>query len=208
MSVRIYKKIKNYSKIPAHQYDDLLDITIDHFPEIWISNDRLIILACIAATKLCKFMAVPGSRPWNKRGWVRTSRPLDKRGGGGRSPKKFFWPFGIQFGLKISWRGERSNGRLPGPLLWIRHCMVTFCDCNTCIISIIIWQSNNLFRVLSSMSLYFYWHVWLHADCMGRVLESSEVSLTFFMMSQLAPKQDITVPLHLSRLKIVSNSRL
>ena len=34
MSVRIYKEIKNYSKIPTHQYDDLLDITIGHFPEI------------------------------------------------------------------------------------------------------------------------------------------------------------------------------
>ena len=37
----------------------------------------------------------------------------EKRGGGGvggRSPKKFFWPFGPQFGLKI-----RVEGGPPGP---------------------------------------------------------------------------------------------
>ena len=37
-------------------------------------------------------------------------------GGGGSVSKKFFWPFGPQFGLKI------SGGWPPGPLLWIHHC--------------------------------------------------------------------------------------
>ena len=50
--------------------------------------------------------------------WFSTgSRPWD-RGGGGlpvSRPKKFFWPFGLQFGLKI--RGES----VPRPVAWIRH---------------------------------------------------------------------------------------
>ena len=40
-----------------------------------------------------------------------SSRPWDNGGAG--SPKRFFWPFGPQFGLKI--RGRR------GSLLWICH---------------------------------------------------------------------------------------
>ena len=51
--------------------------------------------------------------------WFSTgSRPWDRGGGGGlpvTRPKKFFWPFGLQFGLKI--RGES----VPRPLAWIRH---------------------------------------------------------------------------------------
>ena len=117
--------------MPAYQYDDLLDITIGHFPEIWFSIDRLIILAYIPVTRLCMFI-------------------------------------------------------------------VRFCDCNTCIISIIVWRSNNLFSILSWMSPYVYFHVWLYGDCIGQ-LESSEVSLTFFTMSLLPPKQGITVPIQLSR---------
>ena len=46
------------------------------------------------------------SRPWHKGG-----------GGGGCHPKKKFWPFRPQFGLKI--RGEPGP---PGPLPWIRLC--------------------------------------------------------------------------------------
>ena len=34
----------------------------------------------------------------------------------GQSPKKFFQPFGPQFGLKI------TGGRPPGSLSWIHHC--------------------------------------------------------------------------------------
>ena len=46
-----------------------------------------------------------------------SSRPWDKRGGGGwLGLKKFFWPFEPQFGLKI------RGGWPPGPLLWIRYC--------------------------------------------------------------------------------------
>ena len=47
------------------------------------------------------------------------SRPLaDNWGGGGeRSPKYFFWPFGPQFGLKIG--GEK--GRAPQVPTWILH---------------------------------------------------------------------------------------
>ena len=41
-----------------------------------------------------------------------SSRPLEKGG----SPKKIFWSFGPQFGLKIRGRGP------PGPLPWIHHC--------------------------------------------------------------------------------------
>ena len=56
-----------------------------------------------------------GSRPWDKGGGGRvSSRPWDK--GGGSVSKKFFWPFGPQFGLKI------RGGWPPGPLLWIHHC--------------------------------------------------------------------------------------
>ena len=39
----------------------------------------------------------------------------DLQMGGGRSPKKFFRPFGPHFGRKI--RGG------PGPLPWILHCI-------------------------------------------------------------------------------------
>ena len=57
------------------------------------------------------FLPSAGSRPWYKGGGGRSSRLLHK--GGARSPKKnFFWPFGPQFGLKIS---------RPGPLPWFRH---------------------------------------------------------------------------------------
>jgi len=45
-------------------------------------------------------------RPWDK-GDARSSRPLDKEGGGGAVSKKLFRPFRAQFGLKI--RGS------PGP---------------------------------------------------------------------------------------------
>ena len=41
-------------------------------------------------------------------------------GGGGRSPRKIFWPFGPQFGVKI--RGELGP---PGPSPWICHCVFT-----------------------------------------------------------------------------------
>ena len=51
--------------------------------------------------------------------WFSTgSRPWDRGGGGGlpvSRPKKFFWPFGLRFALKI--RGES----VPRPLAWIRH---------------------------------------------------------------------------------------
>ena len=39
---------------------------------------------------------------------------------GGQSPKKIFWLFGPQFGLKI----RRGEAGAPGPLPWIRHCNV------------------------------------------------------------------------------------
>ena len=39
----------------------------------------------------------------------RSSRPLDRQGGGGGLQNKFFWPFGPPFGLKIRGAG------LPGP---------------------------------------------------------------------------------------------
>ena len=54
-----------------------------------------------------------GSRPWDKEGGEGSSRPLNK---GGRSPKKFFRPFGPHFGLKI-----RGGVGPPGLLSWIRH---------------------------------------------------------------------------------------
>ena len=41
----------------------------------------------------------------------RSSRPLDKWGGGGRSPKKLFRPFGPQFGPKI--KGGPAAGATP-----------------------------------------------------------------------------------------------
>ena len=50
------------------------------------------------------------------------SRPSDKGvggGAGGRSPKKFFRPFGPHFGRTIS--GGGGSGP-PGPLPCIRHC--------------------------------------------------------------------------------------
>ena len=47
------------------------------------------------------------------------SRPSDKGGGGGL--KIFFWPFGPQFGLKISWGGGGGGVGGPGPLRWIRQ---------------------------------------------------------------------------------------
>ena len=42
-------------------------------------------------------------------GWEQSSRPLDNEGGGGGLPKKFFQPFGTQFGLKI----RMGGGRVP-----------------------------------------------------------------------------------------------
>ena len=48
-----------------------------------------------------------GSKPLDKK-WGRSSKPWDK-GGGGRSQKNLFRPFGPQFGLKI------SGGGSPGP---------------------------------------------------------------------------------------------
>ena len=57
------------------------------------------------------FWSSPRSRPWDKGEGGRSSRPLEKRGGGLRND--FFRPFGPQFGLKI--RGLRG---LPS----IRHC--------------------------------------------------------------------------------------
>ena len=43
---------------------------------------------------------------------MRSSRPLDKGGGGGRGslPKIFFQPFGAQSGLKIREGGRPSTG--------------------------------------------------------------------------------------------------
>ena len=65
-----------------------------HFPEIWISSERLIILAYIPVTKLCMFMAVPDPDleiRGEGGGEGRSSRPFDKRGGGeGGLQKKFF----------------------------------------------------------------------------------------------------------------------
>ena len=53
---------------------------------------------------------------------------LQIRGGGGAGggegddlKKKFFRPFGPHFRLKI-----RGEGRPPGPLPWIRHCIYVF----------------------------------------------------------------------------------
>ena len=40
-----------------------------------------------------------------------SSRHLDK--GGARSPKKLFWPFGPQFGLKMGGGGGRVGGWGP-----------------------------------------------------------------------------------------------
>ena len=51
-----------------------------------------------------------GSRPLDM-GAPRSSRPLDKGGGGERSPKNFFQPFGPEVGLKIR--------RGVGPLPWL-----------------------------------------------------------------------------------------
>ena len=45
---------------------------------------------------------------------ARSSRPLDNGGGGGSLPKKFFRPFGSQFGLKISWDLGPSPGSATG----------------------------------------------------------------------------------------------
>ena len=51
-----------------------------------------------------------GSSPWDKGGGGVSSRPWDKMGGGGGLvSKKFFWPFGPQFGLK-------KSGGWPPPL--------------------------------------------------------------------------------------------
>ena len=46
---------------------------------------------------------------------ARSFTPWDKGG----SQKHFFWPFGLQFGLKIM--GGGGGGRPTRPLLWIRH---------------------------------------------------------------------------------------
>ena len=40
----------------------------------------------------------------------RSSRPLDKRGGGGSASKKILWPFGPQFILKIRGSPAPSPG--------------------------------------------------------------------------------------------------
>ena len=53
------------------------------------------------------------SRPSDKGGGGRSSRPWDKGESG--LPKKFFRPFGPHFGLKI------KGGGPPGPLPLIRH---------------------------------------------------------------------------------------
>ena len=45
---------------------------------------------------------------------ARSSRPLDK-GGGGRSPKENFRPFGPQFGLKMRGGGGGGGGADPSP---------------------------------------------------------------------------------------------
>ena len=59
------------------------------------------------------------------KGGGRLYRPLDKRGdggwGGGQSPKKFFQPFGPQFGLKI--RGAPGP---PGPSPGSATAMLSF----------------------------------------------------------------------------------
>ena len=52
------------------------------------------------------------------RGGARSSRPLDK-GEMGPVSKKFFRPFGPQFGLKI-----RGGPGPPGTVPWIRHCYI------------------------------------------------------------------------------------
>ena len=54
-----------------------------------------------------------GSRPWDKGGGGGggLSRPWDNKGA--RSPKNFLWPFGPQFGLKVT--GGRRGGPF-GPL--------------------------------------------------------------------------------------------
>ena len=58
--------------------------------------------------------AVPDRDLGDKRGRGRSSRRLDKVGGGGGGvfKKIFFRPFGPQFGLKISW-GPGHAGPLP-----------------------------------------------------------------------------------------------
>ena len=57
-----------------------------------------------------------GSRPSDKTGGGHPDPEIGgEGGGGGRSEKTFFRPFGPHFGIKI-W-----GGTPPGPLPWIRH---------------------------------------------------------------------------------------
>ena len=77
--------------------------------------------------------------------------------------------------------------------------IVRFCDCNTCIISIIVWRSNNLFSILSWMSSYFYFHVWLYKWRLYWAARIFESITNIFHDVFATPKQGITVPIHLSR---------
>ena len=79
---------------------------------------------------------------------------------GGRSPKKISRPFGPQFGLKI------REGRAPGPLHWICHCVYWSILClyvghgkgggGGVVIYRFSWNINWPFHISRTINLAFY----------------------------------------------------
>ena len=71
---------------------------------------------------------------------------LEIRGGGGgcweRSPKNFFWPFGLTLVARgfSAWRGPQFGLKirgLPGPLPWIPQSKCIMLDCSSFTIIVI-----------------------------------------------------------------------